>query len=119
MSSHLLDMIELADSHRRASRWHDAIKIYAQVNLIHADFAVIKQNLSLCYFATAQFQLASQLCREAILLDPQLWQAHILLAKCFRKMGEPLQAEAQFRSVLKKRSAAWGGASWPSRFSAQ
>ena len=102
ISSHLRDMIALADSHRRASRWHDAIKIYAQVNLIHANFAAIKQNLSLCYFATAQFQLANQLCREAILLDSQLWQAHILLAKCHRKMGEPLQAETQFRSVLKK-----------------
>jgi predicted O-linked N-acetylglucosamine transferase (SPINDLY family) len=100
VSSNLKGMIFAADAHRNAARWHEAIQVYLQINQAIPQTASIKQNLALCYFGLADFNLSKQLCNEVILLDPTLWKAHILLAKCYRKTAEPLRAEAEFKLVL-------------------
>lgn len=100
LSSNLKGMIFAADAHRNAARWHDAIQVYLQLNQATPNAPSIKQNLALCYFALADFNIAKLLCNEAILLDPQLWKARILLAKCHMKIGEPLEAEAEYKRVL-------------------
>lgn len=100
LSSNVKDMIVAADAHRNAARWHEAIQVYLQLNQAIPQAASIKQNLALCYFALADFNVCKALCNEVILRDPALWQARILLAKCDRKLGEPLRAEAVFKQVL-------------------
>ena len=100
LSSNLKDMIALADALRNASQWSQAIKAYLQVDEILSNSAPIKQNLALCYFALAEFKLTKQLCQEVILLDPALWKARILLAKCYKKDGEAMLSEKQFKAVL-------------------
>ena len=100
LSSNVKNMIVVADAHRNAARWHEAIQFYLQLNQAIPQETSIKQNLALCYFALADFNMCNALCNEVILLDPALWQARILLAKCDRKLGKPLRAEAEFKRVL-------------------
>ena len=100
LSTNVKGMIVAADAYRNAARWHEAIQVYLQLNQAIPDAASIKQNLALCYFGLADFNVCKALCNEAILLDPALWQARILLAKCYNKTGECLRAEAAFKKVL-------------------
>jgi predicted O-linked N-acetylglucosamine transferase (SPINDLY family) len=100
MSQHLNAQIVIADGHRQSSRWQEAIAVYRQIEAQAPRVASIKQNLALCHFAMGEFKLASQYCEAVIRLSPELWQARILLGKCYRQLERPLEAETQFKSVL-------------------
>ena len=40
-------------------------------------------------------------CREAIRLDPELFEARSLLVQCYLRSGEPAKADAEFRTLLR------------------
>ena len=40
-------------------------------------------------------------CREAIRLNPELFEARSLLVQCYLRSGEPAEADAEFRTLLR------------------
>jgi len=94
------ELLKNADQLRREGRWREAIDHYKTLIGKDPSNAILQQNLAICFFATSQFQDATQMAMDAIHTDQTLWQPHILLGKIYKQRGDPIQAETCYQSAL-------------------
>ncbi len=96
--------LEIADQFRDQGNWHEAILIYERINHYFPETTTLKHNLALCYFALGQYLKTKNYAKDAITLDPKLWQSNILLAKSLKELGEVNEAFNLFHYVSQENS---------------
>lgn len=91
----LQQLLALADGHRHAQRWAQAIAAYRQLTLDLADHALVHHNLALCLLSAGQPEAALTHADQALLArngQPGVWQSGVLKVRALVQLGRAAQA---------------------------
>ncbi len=100
LSESALNIIATADKDREQGCWQKALDKYKTIREEVINSALINHNMGLCYFGLGELLPAIKACSEALLINPQLWQANIVIAKAHRLLGNFYEAEKYFQKVV-------------------
>jgi len=101
MDERALEMLlRRAQEHRDAAEWDSAIRLFSQAEAIAPGVGSIRHNLAVAYFAKGESRAAAVKAKEAVQLQPSLWQSHALLAKIHRSSGNIKAAHSAWQRVL-------------------
>lgn len=81
-------LVAAADADRHARCWAGALAAYGQALAVMPKLAVLHHNIALCHLALGDIPAAAASSRQALELDPGLWQAQVVRIKALRKLGQ-------------------------------
>ncbi len=91
-----------AQAHQQASRWSEALNIYARLlTSAKVPEVMVRRNMAGCLLAMGQAQTALDVVNRALLLNPLEPAALWIQGKALRRLRQAEQAEAVFLSLLR------------------
>ncbi len=101
MSAQLQTLLIKAQAARDAGRWAEAVGLFGAAAAADPGSYQIRHNLALCHFARGALEEALRFAREAVRIQPALWQSMMIEAKVHRARGRTVDTEVALRQVLR------------------
>jgi tetratricopeptide (TPR) repeat protein len=100
-SEHALSIAYLGDIMMRDARREQALAMLKRAETLDNNLHVVHQDLGIYYQEEKQFDLALHEFQEAVRTAPDNYDAHYRLARIYKQMGQPANAEKEFAIVQK------------------
>ena len=94
-------LLQAAQAAQAQGAWQNAGDLYRQAHHQLPQQPSIIANLALCELALGRYANAITHCRQALYLQPDLWQTQVVLAKAQQALGFVEQADEVYRDILK------------------
>ncbi|MBW8910933.1 MAG: tetratricopeptide repeat protein, partial [Sphingomonas sp.] len=101
MSARLNSIIASAQSARDKGQWRQAIGLFGTAAALDPASGHLRHNLALCHFATGALDDALKCARDAIRIQPDLWQSMMIESKVHRSRGHVLDSESALERLLR------------------
>jgi predicted O-linked N-acetylglucosamine transferase (SPINDLY family) len=101
MSVRLNSIIASAQAARDAGQWRQAIGLYGTAVGLDPVSASLRHNLALCHFAAGGLDDALKYARDAVRIQPDLWQSMMIESKVHRTRGAVTDAESALIRLLR------------------
>jgi len=94
-------LLQAAQAAQAQGAWQKASDLYRQAHHQLPQQPSIIANLALCELALGRYANAITHCRQALYLQPDLWQTQVVLAKAQQALGFVEQADEVYCDILK------------------
>lgn len=101
MSVRLNAIITSAQAARDKGQWRQAIGLYGTAIALDPASGHLRHNLALCHFASGALDEALRCARDAVRIQPGLWQSLMIESKVHRARGAIVDAESALLRLLR------------------